>query len=81
MLLTDVVLTRERLGRRPLEVEGQVDPLWSKPMKDSSKVRCLKKRCLAYDKLYIALRSCGLGPTKSGSAYEWMAEGTWSTAP
>eukprot|EP01035_Chromulina_nebulosa_P025148 gene25148-32807_t len=38
LLLTDVVLTRERLGRRPLEVEGQVDPLWSKPMKDSSKL-------------------------------------------
>ena len=38
MVLTDVVLTRERLGRRPLEIEGQVDPLWRKPTTDPNQV-------------------------------------------
>ena len=38
LLLTDVVLTRERLGRRPLEIEGQVDPLWRKPTTDPNQV-------------------------------------------
>ena len=39
LVLTDVVITRERLGRRPLEIEGQVDPLWLRTGTESSKVQ------------------------------------------
>ena len=48
------MLTRERLGRRPLEIEGQVDPLWSKPAKDSSKVCLLDIAIILHDRLYNA---------------------------